>query len=39
MAEPSATSTGQLVAAWAFVGIPLAWGIVMTVKNASALFY
>ncbi len=28
----------RLVAAWAFVGIPLGYGIVMTVKKALPLF-
>ncbi|WP_280987764.1 MFS transporter small subunit [Jiella endophytica] len=32
------TSTGKLALAWAFVGIPLAWGIIMTLLNALALF-
>ena len=35
------TSNGsslKLALAWAFVGIPLAWGIVMTLINALALF-
>lgn len=29
---------GRLVFAWAFVGVPLAYGIVMTVKKALPLF-
>ena len=29
---------GRLVAAWAFVGVPLAYGVVMTVKKALPLF-
>jgi len=28
----------RLVGAWAFVGIPLAYGIVQTVRRATALF-
>jgi len=28
----------KLVLAWAFVGIPLAWGVVETAINAAALF-
>ena len=28
----------RLIAAWAFVGIPLAYGVVMTVKKALPLF-
>lgn len=31
-------SSLKLALAWAFVGIPLAWGIVMTLINALALF-
>ena len=37
--ENSTSSQGKLIAAWAFVGIPLAWGIIMTLINAAALFY
>jgi hypothetical protein len=29
---------GRLAFAWAFVGIPLAYGVVMTVKKALPLF-
>jgi hypothetical protein len=29
---------GRLALAWAFVGIPLAYGVVMTVKKALPLF-
>jgi hypothetical protein len=28
----------KLLLAWAFVGIPLAWGIVHTLRNALLLF-
>jgi len=28
----------KLFAAWLFVGIPFAWGVFVTVGNASALF-
>jgi hypothetical protein len=28
----------QLVAAWLFVGIPIAWGVYKTAVNAAALF-
>jgi hypothetical protein len=31
-------AAAKLVAAWVFVGIPLLWGISVTVVNASALF-
>ena len=29
---------GRLAFAWAFVGIPLAYGVIMTVKKALPLF-
>ena len=29
---------GRLLGAWSFVGIPLAYGVVMTVKKALPLF-
>ena len=32
------SSTGTLVLAWAAVGIPLAWGVYMTLINAAKLF-
>lgn len=35
---PGGSMTARLVAAWAFVGIPLAYGVYETVKKASALF-
>ena len=28
----------KLFLAWAFVGIPLAWGVIQTAINATALF-
>jgi hypothetical protein len=31
-------NVGKLVAAWIFVGIPLAWGLFNTAVSASALF-
>lgn len=36
--QQNGTSTWQLVLAWAFVGIPLAWGVLQTVDNAMNLF-
>ena len=38
MDEPSTTTSTQLWLAWAFVGIPLAWGLILTLRNALALF-
>ena len=29
----------KLLVAWAFVGIPLAWGVIQTGLNALKLFY
>ena len=34
----AATSTATVVLAWAAVGIPLAWGVYMTIVNAAKLF-
>ena len=36
--QKSTTSTASLAIAWAFVGIPLVWGVIMTLSNAMALF-
>lgn len=36
--EPRRGASGALILAWAFVGIPLAWGVFMTLRNALALF-
>ena len=35
---PSGGLAGRLAFAWAFVGVPLAYGIYETAKKASALF-
>jgi hypothetical protein len=32
------TTTLQLVLAWGFVGIPLAWGVIQTLINSMKLF-
>jgi len=37
-AERSSSNAIKLVLAWAFVGIPLIWGVWNTVRNASLLF-
>ncbi|HWF97586.1 MAG TPA: hypothetical protein VN691_00235 [Steroidobacteraceae bacterium] len=29
----------QLILAWSFVGIPLIWGVLQTVRNALKLFH
>jgi hypothetical protein len=34
----SSSSTLQLILAWGFVGIPLAWGVLQTLQNAMKLF-
>jgi hypothetical protein len=36
--EQTGTSTIQLILAWSFVGIPLAWGVIQTLENAMKLF-
>jgi hypothetical protein len=38
MNEKITTSPVLVALAWAFVGLPLAWGVVMTLKSALALF-
>jgi hypothetical protein len=35
---PSGTSTVHLILAWSFVGIPLLWGVLETLRNALKLF-
>ena len=34
----TARTTLQLILAWGFVGIPLAWGVIQTLQNAMKLF-
>ena len=34
--DPS--NTPKLIVAWAFVGIPLLWGVLITLSNAVKLF-
>lgn len=36
--RPTHTPAALLAFAWAFVGVPLAYGLYQTVKTASALF-
>ncbi|MGH7107465.1 MAG: MFS transporter small subunit [Steroidobacteraceae bacterium] len=36
---PSGTRTIQLILAWSFVGIPLVWGVLQTLRNAVKLFH
>jgi hypothetical protein len=38
MANDQGTTPLQLAAAWIFVGIPLAWGVLETLSNAMKLF-
>jgi hypothetical protein len=40
MAKQEQHQTGliQLILAWGFVGIPLIWGVLQTVRNALQLF-
>jgi hypothetical protein len=35
---PAKTSTGRLAAAWALVGVPLAYGVYETLTRVAALF-
>jgi hypothetical protein len=37
--DQTASSTIQLILAWGFVGIPLAWGVLETLQNAMKLFH
>ncbi|HEU4588050.1 MAG TPA: hypothetical protein VFS11_05365 [Gemmatimonadales bacterium] len=36
--EPRAGQWGLVAAAWVAVGVPLAWGIITTLKKAAPLF-
>jgi hypothetical protein len=36
--HPTGTTPLHLFLAWAFVGLPLAWGVIETVNNALKLF-
>ena len=36
--ETQGTTSVNLVLAWGFVGIPLAWGVIETLLNALKLF-
>ena len=36
---PSGTSTLKVMLAWSFVGIPLLWGVLQTLRNALKLFH
>lgn len=36
--SPSGTRTLKLILAWGFVGIPLLWGVLETLRNALKLF-
>jgi hypothetical protein len=36
--QPGGTTALHLILAWGFVGIPLAWGVIETVRNALTLF-
>lgn len=35
---PSGSSAIRLILAWSFVGIPLLWGVLETLRNALKLF-
>lgn len=36
---PSGTRAVHLILAWGFVGIPLLWGVLQTLRNALKLFH
>jgi hypothetical protein len=36
--QQTGTTAVQLILAWGFVGIPLAWGVAQTLINAMKLF-
>jgi hypothetical protein len=36
--QNQSSNTLQLILAWGFVGIPLAWGVLQTLQNAMKLF-
>jgi hypothetical protein len=36
--RPTDSSTTFLVLAWLWVGVPLLWGIAVTIENATKLF-
>ena len=36
--RPEDSNTTMLVLAWLWVGVPLAWGIAITIDNAAKLF-
>ena len=37
--DQNGTAAWHLLLAWAFVGIPLAWGVAQTIANAMKLFH
>lgn len=37
--SPNRTHVTELILAWAFVGIPLLWGVLQTLRNAMKLFH
>ena len=37
--NPNRTHVTELILAWAFVGIPLLWGVLQTLRNAMKLFH
>jgi hypothetical protein len=36
---PESSSVGLLIFSWAFVGIPLVWGVTQTIMKSLALFH
>ena len=37
--KPAGNRTLKLIVAWSFVGIPLLWGVLQTLRNALKLFH
>ena len=35
---PDTANTTQVILGWVWVGIPLTWGVVVTLQNAAKLF-
>lgn len=35
---PNSSNAVPLVLAWVWVGVPLLWGLLITIRNATALF-
>ncbi|MEA2784665.1 MAG: hypothetical protein QOF71_769 [Candidatus Eremiobacteraeota bacterium] len=36
--SPAPVNTTQVIVGWIWVGIPLTWGVIVTLQNAAKLF-